>query len=663
MATRQDDLFGLGTQPQSTWPKDQPEPTQAAIELLTPGSDAHSRVLTYLLQRLEMSERKMSDFYPRWRVSEKKLQAYVNLTDHEKVLKELTDKKGRPPQAVSIVVPYSYAIHQTFVTYMIHTFCGRKPIFQIGTNKPEQIQNARNMEQLLQYNADRNRLIKWLYQFFQDGFGYGLGVIRTRWEVQKAFRTSRGAVPTGTFPGAAAAGPVARRELRTVYAGNVIEAQDPFMFFPDPRVPLTEVSRRGEFVFWRAFEGRHMLLRWEQQMQGRVRWVNAASSKLPANKFSADTEGSARDLVSMGEAHPGQDGKEHGGVQNFVQVDQGTVEIIPAELGLGESRIPEKWLFTIVNKSQIIQAESFGADHDMHPVSCTEPYTLGYGFGNPGLTDYMGPLQDTISWLVDSHIYNVRAVLNNMLVVDPSRVEMQDLQNPEPGKLIRLKRAFYGSDVREALYQLNLADVTTGHLRDADAFATFSQFISGASSNLMGQQDTGGRKTATEVRTAGENSASRLAALARLISAQGMIDLAEQQVLNLQQYMDEEFTVQVLGQDGANMLRTLRPTDLTGDFYFPVHDGTLPLDRVAMLDVWKEIFLAVAQQPGLQQRFDLTKIFEYTAELGGAKNIEQFKVQMVPDQQALAGAASGQLLPVGAATAAAASNGSGGQVR
>ncbi|NJM09438.1 MAG: hypothetical protein HC883_00625 [Bdellovibrionaceae bacterium] len=60
--------------------------------------------------------------------------------------------------------------------------------------------------------------------------------------------------------------------------------------------------------------------------------------------------------------------------------------------------------------------------------------------------------------------------------------------------------------------------------------------------------------------------------------------------------------------------------------YIP-HDGTLPLDRVAMLDVWKEILLGVAQQPLLAQNFDIKEIFKYTAELGGAKNIENFELQ------------------------------------
>ena len=134
-----------------------------------------------------------------------------------------------------------------------------------------------------------------------------------------------------------------------------------------------------------------------------------------------------------------------------------------------DEEYPVKYLFTLVNRGQIVQAEPLDYDHDKHPVSVTEPYSMGYGFGQPGIIDYMAPLQDLMSWLVNSHMDNVKTMLNNMWLVDPSRVEMQDLKQPGAGKLIRLKRAAYGSDVNSAVRQLQVGDVTSGHLRDFEA--------------------------------------------------------------------------------------------------------------------------------------------------------------------------------------------------
>lgn len=463
-----------------------------------------------------------------------------------------------------------------------------------------------------------------------------MGVIRTAWKKKKAKRTIwRKQKKFGFLNIFLGEENVKVREERTIYSGNEVAAQDPYMFFPDPRVPMQEVNKRGEFVFWRTFEGVHTLK--AEQAEGRLKFVDAIKNITPQNEGSIE---SVRNLLSSGESHPGLrlSNQYNKGSANFRQIDQGTVVIIPAELGLGTSEKPEKWLFTIGNKSQIIQAEPLDLDHDMHPVAITEPYGLGYGFGQPGISDFLGPVQDTLSWFVDSHIANVRTVLNNMIIVDPSMVEMQDLKNPEPGKILRLKSAAMGKDVRSVLQQLQVHDVTAGHIRDFDMFMRMGDSMAMVNDNLRGLQDSGGRKTATEVRTSGEAAASRLASHARLISAQGLVDLTEQMVINIQQNMEDEFYLSLVGMegimkpihgldqgaDGVN----ISPEMLTGDFYYPIHDGTLPLDRVAMLDVWKEIFMAIAGDEQLRSQFSVTDIFEYLAELGGAKNLDRFKVQM-----------------------------------
>jgi hypothetical protein len=219
--------------------------------------------------------------------------------------------------------------------------------------------------------------------------------------------------------------------------------------------------------------------------------------------------------------------------------------------------------------------------------------------------------------------------------------------NPGPGKIIRLKRQAYGQDVKAALSQLQVQDVTSGHMQSMELFLKMGDTLAAVNDNLRGIQDSGGRKTATEVRTAGEAGASRLAARARLISAQGMVDLAEQMSLNIQQFMSMEFFLKVVGIEGANHPVPITPDMVAGDFYYPVNDGTLPLDKTAILGVWKEIWLAISQNPLLSQQYDGGKIFEYLAELGGAKNIGQFKIKMAPDATIEAGVNDGTLKPLG----------------
>jgi hypothetical protein len=276
--------------------------------------------------------------------------------------------------------------------------------------------------------------------------------------------------------------------------------------------------------------------------------------------------------------------------------------------------------------------EQLDLEHDMHPVAVAEPSSMGYGFGQLALVDYIGPIQDTLSWLLNSHMHNVRSTINNSFLVNPAMVEMQDLRTPNPdGKIIRLKPAAIGMDMKNAVQQLAVTDVTRGHIDDLGTFMRAGDVTSGVSDNMRGIQDSGGRKTATEVRTSSEAGASRQASKAIMYSSQGIVDLTEQMSVNLQANMTEAVYVSIVGAEGRDTPIEIKPDAVVGDFYYPVHDGTLPIDRVALVEVWKEIMLGVASNPELSKRFALDKIFEFTAKLGGATNIESFKVQVAPD--------------------------------
>lgn len=652
---------GLSNVSQEEWPKlSAKELEDKPINLVKPGSPRHTTVLDYLVKRINMSERKMSQFYSRWRVAERRVQAYIDLNDYERLLKS-QNKDSKSPLATEITVPYCFATQATIVTYLVQTFLGRKPIFQIDNYKGEAAQNAQKMEIVLQYNADATRLQKHLFQFFNDGELYGLGVLRTAWKKKQAMRTnfSKPLVDPGNSPflqgliNAVGGGPRKTRALRTVYEGNDVCSVDPFMFFPDPRVPMQDVNRRGEFVWWRSYEGKHTLK--QMEADGTFSWVDYAP-KMPRTSARTDGEGpdaSARAVLSGGDATPGLNNSSSFTGSDFYQVDQGTVMIIPAELGLGASTQIERWLFTIVNKGQIVQAVRFDADHDMHPVAVTEPYSMGYGFGQPSLHDYAGDMQDTMTWFINSHIKNVRTAINNMFVVDPSMIEMQDLKNPKPGKLIRLKRAAYGQDVRGALQQLTVQDITRTHVNDMQLFMRLGDALSAVNDNVRGLQDAGGRKTATEVRTAGEAAASRLASHARLISSQAIVDLTEQMSINLQQYLSDEFYISIVGQEGNTVPLRVSPDQLAGDFQYPVNDGTLPLDKVALLDVWQQIMIACMKDQELRQQYSVPKMFEYAAELAGARNIAAFKIaggaqiNLQPTEAVDAAAQAGNIVPIG----------------
>ena len=640
--TKTGEETGLGNLPKKDWKKPSEADLELSpIEMLSPKSEKHEAVLKYLKTRIDYSERAMSQFYDRWQANELRTQACIDEDEYKNIIERLTNK-GKATAAdlnselkLTITVPYMFSTLSTIVTYLVHTFAGRKPMFPLNSYKDEMQQSIPLMESVLQYNCDHTRLIRNLFNFMWDGQLYGLSILRTNWNVKMRNRTVWRSTGMGEKS-------TRTKELRVVYEGNDVLAVDPFNFFPDPNVPMCEVNKRGEFVFWRTFEGKHTIKRGEAD--GLLQHVDSAGA-LPVKENSRGSGESQRNTRAHGNSLGEQD-KDRQGVE-YYQVDQGTIEIIPAELGLSARTWPEKWIFTILNESQIVQAEPFDADHEMHPVAVAEPYSTGYGFGQLAIADYLAPMQDIMSWLINSHAANVREVLNNSFVVDPGKIEMQDFNNKVPGapRILRIKPSARGTDVRQAIMQLEVQDVTQSHLGDLQVFQRLGDVMSGVNDNLRGIESSGTTKTATEVRISGEAGASRLASLAKLISAQAMVDLQEQMVLNIQQYMSESFYVNIVGTEGKESAQFVTPEMLVGDFHFPVHDGTLPVDKAAMAEAFGEITQLVLQDQELRAGYDVMKLIDHLAELAGARGLENFRIQV--QQGDMSGMGGG--MPIGQA--------------
>lgn len=624
------------------------------IDWLMPDSDQHTFVREYLMNRLKYSVRRMSAFHPRWQSNELLLQAYISLPDYDMMLKNIKDSRESPSigdnAPVSINVPFAWATVNTIVTYLLHMFAGRKPIFQVGSYRPEQVARAKNMEMLLQYNADVVKFVRSLYFFLMDGETYGVAVMRTLWRQEE--KTREVSVPPSREMQimmeslGQTAGPEKKSESYVSFEGSTCTNVDPFMFFPDPRVPMHEVNEKGEWVFWRAYMGKFQLLR--DQAAGLLKWVDKVGAHDRSRWTDANSEGSSRGIRALGAAHPGNFNDElASSIEPNYQVDQGTIEIIPYDLGLGDSKLPEKWIFTILNERQIVQAQPISTPNGRHPIVVAEPNSLGYSFGQLGTVDMLGPMQNMMSWFMNSHIHNVRAVLNNMLVVDPTKVEMQDFKSGKPGKLIRLKNTAFGlADAKSAVHQLEVTDVTRSHLSDMQLFGRLAADMTGATDNNRGLQDAGGRKTATEIRTSAEAGTSRLAAKGKVYSSMALTDLAEMWAINAQENLTQEFELQILGSTAAQDTVRITPDSIAGDFFFPVHDGTLPMDKIGLLEVWKEIFQAVLGDQQLRQQYDVMSMFDWIAQLGGAQNIKSFRLNVVPQEQQAAAIGGGQGVPV-----------------
>ena len=323
-------------------------------------------------------------------------------------------------------------------------------------------------------------------------------------------------------------------------------------------------------------------------------------------------------------------------------------DLVPSELGLGSSVRPEKWVFTIGNEQVIIGAQPLGLAHNEYPFDVLTQEVEGYNTFNRSMLDILEPLNNTMDWLFNSHFYNVRASLNNMFAVDPNMIDIRSLEEPGPGKLIRLKPAAAGKDINTFLRQFAVSDVTRQNLMDSDVVAQLAQRTLGVNDNIMGSVNSGGRKTATEVRSSTTFGITRLKTQCEWFSATGFSPLTKKLIMSTQQLMEGERQFRIVGDQrlwGGQYL-PIRPDMIRGFYDFVPVDGTLPIDRFAQVNLWQTLLSNMARVPGALQSYDISRIFAFVAQLGGLKNIDRFRIQIAPDQQVQQMAQAGNVVPL-----------------
>lgn len=608
------------------------------------GSDKHKKLVREIQDRHSFSREFMQKQYDRWADSEERHLSYINLSDADRERKR--EKKGGEFRFVTLDIPFSYAILLTMHTYWASVFLGRTPVHQFTGRHGEGQQQVQAVEAIIDYQAHVGKFLAPYYVWLLDAGKYGLGILGHYWD-RETTTFSQIVEENETLFGVPI--PNKTHKVRKTievdgYQGNRAFNVSPYDWFPDPRVPIWKFQE-GEFC------GRIVPVGWNEikKREAKGEYFNIDALK----KDIASQDAYNRNQGSSQAERPARPGDSHvrrrlGKGRDFVDLLEMHIELIPKEWGLGDVESPVKWVFTLANDRVLIGARPLGFAHGKFPFSVL-PYEIeGYSHINRGLYEITEQLNDTISWLFNTHMYNVRKVLQNQLIVDPSRVNVKDITGAGAGRLIRLKPTAYGTDPKTVAQQLKVTDVTQNHIRDVELVMGMIQRVTGVTDNIMGLLDPGGRKTATEVRTSSSFGVNRLKTQSEWFSSVGFEEHAQMMLQNTQQYYDKEQQFKVArGLVQGNQYIDVSPDMIAGFYDFVPVDGTMPIDRFAQANLWKEILMGLGQMPEIAGRYDVAGIFEWMAQLSGLKNISQFKVNVRPDEEVDKSAERGDIVPVG----------------
>ena len=623
---------------------------------LRPDSKLHQKLRSRIYERARTSRNELSKRFPSWRAIDKNLTTYIDLSETKRV-KEDEIRLKDPTKPLSIVFPYSYSMLEALLTYLSMAFF-QDPMFQYEGVEDDDTTGAMLLEMVIRLHCIKNKVPLAVHTVLRDSLGYGVGIGIPNWRRQYGKKLIKASVTTESDLGTETQN---HNQFVTslLFEGNSLDNIDPYMWLPDPSVSSVDIQK-GEFVGWVDRDNYMNLLSRENQLDSGM--FNVKYLKNKKNKRSAF----ALDQSDRQTRHGGST-DVHRSLSNTVSpvdIIHMYITLIPREWKLSKSDVPEKWYFELAGDDVIIACEKADHNHGMYPTAVASPEYDGYSITPIGRMEVLYGLQHTLDFLFNSHVANVRKAINDMLIVDPYLVNMNDLKDPQPGKLIRLRRPAWGRGVEKVVQQLQVNDITRANISDSAYITQWMDRISGADQSMQGSLRMSGPERLTGAEFSGTRSSavSRLQRLAMIIGMQFMQDVGTQFAVHCQQYMTQDAYVSIAGRYAEQLMRNftngsmrgrVSPSNLAINYDMIVRDGSIPGGNFSQS--WIELFKVIGTSPELMQQFDVTRIFTYIAQQLGAKNVEDFRrnlnniqTRQMPDDQVQQQVQQGNFIPSGA---------------
>lgn len=584
----------------------------------------HKSLLDKCKKLVDFSHNHMSRYYSTW-------DEHDRIYRGERQPDEDDKKAGNRGEPIKMVVPMTHAQINTFVAFCYQIYTHRPSFFELEGMGGEDQQGTFIGEALLERDLQKSNFRgQKLHQFLLDIARFGLGVLKYQWVHETEEVEGQQEVPI-VQPGVEQPGVEVQTvtETKTTFMGNRVDNVSPYNFYPDVRMPLTRFAE-GEFCASDETYSKSELQRMEKDgLISGFKWVKEAKGD-----FSKQRRAFSQQIAD------GTEQKAFGlGLNDIFCLTECQIWLNPKDFELedgtkmGPEDYPILYVVWYINDQRIVRCEpmnypSNGFTFKLSQLSPDQERLL-----NSGISDDLGLLQDALTWFLNSRISSVRKVIDNKFIVDPSGLELRDMEERSP--ILRLKPAAYRSGVDRWIKQLDVQDVTQSHIQDMKVLNDIAQQTTGISENLMGQHSAG-RRSATQDQNVAAGAASRIRMTATLIWYNGLEPLGQDMLLNHRTNLDAETLVKVIGsgvmdpvtggisQGVVNWLNVTKD-DICANYDFRIFDGTLPSEKAYLAQNLQEILTAVIANPmaaGILG-YDPRLVLDYIMRLRGIKGTEQ----------------------------------------
>lgn len=586
-------------------------------------STEHEAILSHCKSLVKRSRCEMSKRYSDW---DKQDMVYrgIRCADADDVK---AVQQGKP---IKMIVPNTFAQVQTFVSFLFLLFTQNRTYLEMVPSGPEDNgTKLSDIETILQHDLRMSNWAGVLYQKLLDTARFGCGITEVNWtrEITRAYVPSQSLTNFNGLVNPVREGSQWQEFVK--FEGNTVKPVSPYRFFPDTNFPLTEMQR-GEFC---ATE--------EEFTIGALRTLESAGEvtgvefipPLPRN-WAKNRGAESRTVIDF--SVRSNIDNSSGQSEGVALITKMVVKIVPDQFKtngdkkLGPETFEVKYIVWIANDSRIIRLEPAYAWHDKFPVTASQFTPDMHHTVNLGLADLVYRLQDLISWLYNSRTTDVRRNMRGRNIINPMLIDMKSYDSEGD---IYMRSGANAALLDRAIRPLDVNEVTSSHIQDAQILAQLMEVVTGVNGNAMGQYSAGRRSARqTEVVTAG--AAGRMKMHGHLIFNDGIAPLGQMMVGNSRQALPLDKFNLLIGQDAqrnparyAAFKGTPEEVICSADYF--TYDGTMQSEKGYIAQALQELLSQVMANPMAAQMLDLDPraMLSEIQNLRGAGSLSRFSLQ------------------------------------
>lgn len=549
------------------------------------------------------------------------------------------NRRGDSSRFQNMTVPVVAPQVEAAVVYQTSVFLTGYPIFGVVAS-PQFIDEAMQMESLLEDQATVGGWTRQLIMFFRDGFKYNFAPLEVSWEREVTSNVTTDLTDT-----------IREGKVETaLWSGNKIKRLDPYNTFVDPRVPPTEVYKTGEFAGYSERISKIALKKLIAELPDKIianirpalesSLAGSGGNSSSASLFTPDVNPDvSMSLRNYGEedwlswARLPDSGDTAIKYKDSYEISYLYCRVLPSEFSMEvpSKNTPQIFKLIIINQQHIIYAEKQTNAHNYLPILIGQPHEDGLAYQTKSLAENGVPFQDLASAYMNSIIHSRRRAINDRVLFDPSRITAAHINSDNASAKIPVRPAAYGKNIADAVYQFPYReDQTAGSMQQIQTILSLANQLSGQNQASQGQF-VKGNKTLQEFQSVMDNANGRDQMAAILLESQVFTPLKRILKLNILQYQggttiynrEKEVAVEI---DPVALRKAV--------IDFKVTDGLTPASKLLNTDAFTVALQVLGSSPSIAAGYNVPSLFSYLLKSQGAKisSFEKSQEQLAFEQ-------------------------------